>query len=131
MTPFFVIPAFICHSQLCLSFPTLSVIPNLIGNLGKMANYYVYILASKKNGTLYCGVTNDLIRRVYEHKNGLVDGFTKKYKIHSLVYYEICNSAEAAIEREKDIKRWYRKWKLELIEKENPLWEDLYERLVK
>ena len=95
-----------------------------------MKTYYVYILASKRNGTLYCGVTNDLIRRVYEHKNDLVDGFTKKYKVHKLVYYEECGSIESAIEREKDIKRWYRRWKLELIEGTNPLWDDLYEKLL-
>ena len=95
-----------------------------------MKTYYVYILASKKNGTLYCGVTNDLICRMYEHKNGLVNGFTKKYNVHSLVYYEACDNAQAAIEREKDIKRWYRKWKLELIEKANPSWDDLYEKLL-
>ena len=92
--------------------------------------YYIYILASKRNGTLYCGVTNDLLRRVYEHKNDLVDGFTKRYKVHSLVWYEECNSVESALEREKDIKRWYRRWKLDLIEKTNPLWDDLYENLV-
>ncbi len=95
-----------------------------------MKKYYVYILASQRNGTLYCGVTNDLIRRVYEHKNELVEGFTKRYKVYSLVYYEVFDSIELAIEREKDIKRWYRKWKLELIEELNPLWEDLYDKLI-
>ncbi|MDO8716021.1 MAG: GIY-YIG nuclease family protein [Dehalococcoidales bacterium] len=95
-----------------------------------MKTYYIYILASKRNGTLYCGVTNDLIRRVYEHKNDMVDGFTKRYNVHSLVWYEECNSVESALEREKDIKRWNRCWKLELIEKTNPSWDDLYEKLV-
>ena len=94
-----------------------------------MKSYYVYILASQRNGTPYIGITNDLIRRVYEHKNDLVDGFTKKYKVHSLVYYEQCDDVESAITREKRLKKWNRKWKLELIEKENPQWRDLYEDL--
>ena len=92
-------------------------------------NYYVYILASKQNGTLYAGMTNDLQRRIYEHKHGLVEGFTKKYNIHNLVYYEEANDVKVAIEREKQIKKWNRKWKLELIEKENPNWNDLYDSL--
>jgi len=96
-----------------------------------MKFYYVYIMASRKNGTLYIGVTNDLVRRVYEHKNGLVGGFTKKYKVHSLVYYEATENALSAITREKQIKKWYRKWKIELIEKENRDWRDLYEELLK
>jgi len=94
-----------------------------------MKTYYIYILASKKNGTLYTGVTGDLVRRVYEHKNDQTDGFTKKYGVHRLVYYETCNSIESALEREKRIKKWYRNWKIALIEKMNPLWEDLYEEL--
>ena len=94
-----------------------------------MKNFYVYILASKKNGTLYVGVTSGLAKRVYEHKNGLVDGFTKKYNVHNLVWYEVHDSAESAITREKQIKKWNRAWKLELIEKENPGWDDLYERI--
>ena len=85
-----------------------------------MKNYYVYILCNKRNGTLYTGVTSELIKRIYEHKNNLVDGFTKKYNIHRLVWYEIHESAEAAISGEKQIKKWDRKWKLELIEKNNP-----------
>ncbi len=92
-------------------------------------NYYVYILASKRNGTLYIGVTSDLKRRVYEHRNNLVDGFTKKYHVHILVYYEGTNNAESAIRREKQFKKWERKWKLELIEKNNPEWKDLYDEL--
>ena len=95
-----------------------------------MKSYYVYILASQRNGTLYIGITNDLIKRVYEHRNNLVDGFTKKYKVHSLVYYEQCGDIESAIIREKRLKKWNRKWKLELIEKENPQWRDLYEDLL-
>jgi putative endonuclease len=95
-----------------------------------MKSYYVYILASQRNGTLYVGITNDLIKRVYEHKNNLVDGFTKKYKVHSLVYYEQYNDIKLAIIREKRLKKWNRNWKLELIEKENPQWRDLYEGLL-
>ena len=91
-----------------------------------MKNYYIYILASKRNGTLYIGVTNDLIKRVYEHKNKLVEGFTKKYNIDMLVYYEVSENIESAIIREKQLKKWNRNWKLELIENFNPEWKDLY-----
>jgi putative endonuclease len=91
-----------------------------------MAEYYVYILASKRNGTLYIGVTNDLLKRVYDHKNNLIEGFTKKYSVHDLVYYEQHNEVGKAITREKQIKRWKRNWKIELIEKTNPNWKDLY-----
>ncbi len=91
-----------------------------------MRPYYVYILASKKNGTLYLGVTNDIAKRVYEHKNNLVDGFTKKYSVHCLVYFEVCEDVRVAIQREKNIKKWRRRWKIELIEKNNPDWRDLY-----
>jgi len=91
-----------------------------------MQQYYVYILASKKNGTLYIGVTNDLIRRVYEHKNSLVDGFTKKYRVQNLVYFETCEDICSAIQREKNIKKWKRQWKIDLIEKSNQDWRDLY-----
>ncbi|MBW8036553.1 MAG: GIY-YIG nuclease family protein [Planctomycetes bacterium] len=83
-------------------------------------------MASKKNGALYTGVTNDLKRRVYEHKNGLVDGFTKEYYIYKLVYHESFDHVDKAIYREKCIKKWRRQWKLNLIEKFNPDWEDLY-----
>ena len=92
--------------------------------------YFVYILASKRNGTLYIGVTNNLIKRIYEHKNNLVDGFTKKYRVHILVYYEQLNNIENAITREKQLKKWERNWKLSLIEKENPEWEDLYKKIM-
>jgi putative endonuclease len=95
-----------------------------------MKYYYVYILASKKYGVLYIGVTNDLIRRVYEHKNDLVKGFTQKYKVHHLVYYELHNDVREAITREKQMKKWRRKWKIELIEELNPGWKDLYDELV-
>ena len=87
--------------------------------------FYVYILASKRNGTLYIGVTNDLERRTYEHKNNLVRGFTSRYSVHMLVYYEIYADAYTAIAREKSLKHWRRLWKLELIEKHNPNWIDL------
>lgn len=90
----------------------------------------VYILASKRNGTLYVGVTSDLIKRVWEHKSNLVAGFTKKYRVHTLVWYEGHETMESAIAREKALKAWKREWKLELIEKENPAWEDLYEKLI-
>ncbi len=92
----------------------------------KMGQYFVYILASKKNGTLYIGVTNDLLKRGYQHKNNLVEGFTQKYDVHNLVYYEIFKNIHDAITREKNMKKWKRKWKMELIEKFNPNWEDLY-----
>jgi len=81
-----------------------------------MREYFVYILASKRNGTLYIGVTNDLIRRIYEHKAGIIEGFTKKYKIKILVYYEIHSDINEAIKREKALKKWKRDWKIELIE---------------
>ena len=90
---------------------------------------YVYILASKRNGTLYTGVTSDLVKRAWQHKEGLVDGFTKQYGVKTLVYFEVHESPEAAITREKQIKKWERAWKVRLIEKGNPEWEDLYERI--
>jgi len=92
--------------------------------------YYVYILASKRNGTLYIGVTNDLERRLYEHRNNLIDGFTRRYRVHHLVYFESVNNIHAALQREKQLKRWTRKWKMDLIEKENPEWYDLVENFV-
>lgn len=95
-----------------------------------MKQYYVYILASRQNGTLYIGVTSDLIRRTYEHKNNLIPGFTAKYSIHTLVYYESHRDIESAIRREKQMKKWNRKWKLNLIEAGNPDWNDLYEELL-
>ena len=84
-----------------------------------------YILASKKNGTLYIGVTSDLVKRVWQHKNELVDGFTSRYGVHTLVWYEVHDNMESAITREKRLKSWRRAWKVELIEKENPQWVDL------
>jgi len=91
--------------------------------------YFIYILASKRNGTLYLGITSNLLKRVYEHKNNLIEGFTKKYNVHNLVYYETYSDIYDAIAREKGIKKWKRHWKIELIEKSNPKWEDLYYRL--
>ncbi len=96
-----------------------------------MKKFYVYILCNKRNGTLYTGVTSDIVKRVYEHKNDLVEGFTKKYNVHHLVWYEIHESAESAIVREKQIKKWKRAWKLKIIEKENPQWIDLYKSICK
>ncbi|MDP2400287.1 MAG: GIY-YIG nuclease family protein [Burkholderiales bacterium] len=90
----------------------------------------VYLLASCKNGTLYVGVTSDIIKRIWEHKSNVVEGFTKKYGVHTLVWYEIHENMESAISREKTIKGWKRQWKLELIEKENPAWTDLYKSLI-
>lgn len=87
--------------------------------------YYVYILASKINGTLYTGVTSNLVQRIYQHKEGLIEGFTKKYKVHYLVYYEIHSNINEAIIREKRIKKWNRQWKINLIEQHNPKWLDL------
>jgi putative endonuclease len=88
-------------------------------------SYYVYILASARNGTLYIGVTNSLARRVWEHKEGMVRGFTKKYGVHTLVYYEIFEDVNAAIYRETRLKKYKRQWKLNLIEQRNPEWRDL------
>lgn len=88
--------------------------------------YCVYILASRRNGTLYTGVTSDLVRRTHAHREGLIPGFTKKYGVKLLVYFELHHDINAAILREKRIKRWHRKWKLELIEAQNPQWRDLW-----
>ena len=90
----------------------------------------VYLLASKLNGTLYIGVTSQLSQRIYQHKHNLVDGFTKKYHVHMLVWYEIHETMESAISREKELKKWRRKWKIELIEHMNPEWLDLYSAIV-
>ena len=90
----------------------------------------VYILASERNGTLYIGVTSDLVKRIWEHKSDFVDGFTKQYQVHTLVWYEMHGSMESAITREKQLKEWKRQWKIELIEKSNPYWNDLYPTIV-
>jgi putative endonuclease len=89
----------------------------------------VYILASRRNGTLYIGVTSDLVKRAYEHKQDLVEGFTKRYGVHELVYFEMHEDMVAAITREKQLKKWNRAWKIELIEQRNPEWRDLYAEL--
>jgi len=90
----------------------------------------VYILASKRNGTLYIGVTSDLVKRIWEHKNNVIEGFTKRYNIHRLVWYELHENMESAINREKQMKEWKRKWKVELIENSNPGWQDLYDKIL-
>ena len=90
----------------------------------------VYILASKRNGTLYIGVTSDLVKRVWQHRNDVVEGFTEKYGVHRLVFYELYTDMDEAIGREKRLKKWNRAWKIELIEKENPQWRDLWPELV-
>jgi putative endonuclease len=95
-----------------------------------MRNYFTYILASQRNGTLYVGVTNNLLKRVEEHRNKKASVFTRKYKVNKLVYYEECGDINAAIQREKQLKNWKRSWKLELIEDFNPEWEDLYFKLM-
>ena len=90
----------------------------------------VYILASKRNGTLYIGVTSNLVKRIWEHKNNIVEGFTKQYGVHQLVWYELHGTMDSAIVREKRLKDWKRAWKLKLIEDKNPEWQDLYETII-
>ncbi len=90
----------------------------------------VYILASKRNGTVYIGVTSDLVKRIWEHRNDMVEGFTKRYGVHQLVWYELHENMESAIQREKRLKGWKRAWKLQLIENNNPNWQDLYHTIV-
>jgi len=94
-----------------------------------MAEYYIYILASRPGGAIYVGVTNDLIRRVYDHKSGTVDGFTKRYDVNKLVYYEQYGDIRDALQREKNMKHWPRAWKTRLIAQQNPSWRDLYEEI--
>ena len=93
--------------------------------------YWVYILASGKHGTLYVGLTNDLVRRVYQHKNKTIKGFTSEYGVHLLVWYEGYDNPTAAIEREKELKKWRREWKVNLIEQDNPNWDDLYPEITR
>lgn len=93
-------------------------------------SYFVYILTNKRNGTLYTGVTNDLIRRVYEHKTNSIEGFSKKYSTHTLIYYEEFSDINTALGREKQLKKWKRLWKLKLIESLNPNWDDFYEKII-
>jgi putative endonuclease len=92
-------------------------------------SYYVYLLASQRNGTLYLGVTRDLVRRVYQHKTQATPGFTSRYGVQRLVWYEVYDDPTNAITREKGIKKWRRAWKLRLIEEANPTWRDLYEEI--
>lgn len=92
--------------------------------------YYIYIMSNKKNGTLYIGVTSDIIKRVWEHKNNVIQGFTSKYGLHNLVYYEVYDDIENAIKREKRLKLWLRQWKIDLIEGMNPDWNDLYDQIL-
>lgn len=92
--------------------------------------FYVYILASKRNGTLYIGVTSNLVQRIWQHKEGLVEGFTKKYNIKLLVYFEVHETVESAITREKQMKKWERAWKIKLIERNNPEWRDLTDMII-
>lgn len=96
-----------------------------------MKEYYIYILTNQRNGTLYIGVTSNLLKRIYEHKFKGVKGFTQRYNLHILVYYESTEDVITAIEREKELKHWKRKWKIELIERNNPFWEDLTEYISK
>ena len=95
-----------------------------------MKDHCVYILASQRNGTLYIGVTSDLVKRVYEHKTDAVEGFTRKYGVHTLVWYEQHPTMASAIEREKALKEWKRTWKLKLVETSNPEWRDLYREIL-
>jgi putative endonuclease len=111
----------LCHPATCSQDPESQI-------MGRY--YFVYILANKKRGTLYVGITNNLMKRVWEHKEKEIEGFTKKYKIDKLVYYEIFQDPETAIKREKRLKFYKRQWKINLIEKSNPDWKDLYSELV-
>jgi putative endonuclease len=90
-------------------------------------SYYVYIIASRKDGTIYIGVTNDIVRRIYQHRTKAVPGFTSKYNITKLVWFEVCDDPTSAIPREKELKKWKRAWKIQLIETQNSAWNDLYE----
>jgi putative endonuclease len=93
-------------------------------------NYFVYIMTNNMRGTLYIGITSDLVKRVYEHKTKVCEGFTKKYSLNKLVYYEIFKDPENAIKREKVLKKWNRIWKIKLIERHNKYWNDLYEEII-
>lgn len=96
-----------------------------------MKEAYVYILANKKYGTMYVGVTSNLVKRIYEHKNNIIEGFTQRYDVKKLVYFEATSSITDAILREKQLKKWNRAWKIRIIEEFNPTWEDLYNNIVK
>jgi len=92
-------------------------------------SFYVYILASKRNGTLYIGMTDDLVRRIWQHRDGILPGFTKRYGVKTLVWYELHESRDSAFARERQLKKWNRAWKLKLIEEQNPAWRDLWEEI--
>jgi putative endonuclease len=96
----------------------------------RMKKGFMYIMSNKQDGVLYIGVTSDIVKRVYEHKNNFVDGFTKLYNLKNLVYYEVYDDIEEAIKREKQLKNWHRDWKIELVNKQNPQWNDLYESIL-
>ena len=100
------------------------------GNHMKMKEFYIYILTNKKHGVLYAGITSDICKRIYSHRQGLVPGFSKKYGLRKLVYFEKHDTALSAIHREKCIKKWYRQWKINLIETHNPEWVDLYSTII-
>jgi putative endonuclease len=110
--------------------PECCNLASIKGTLMADRTYYVYILACRKNGTLYIGVTSDLARRVYEHKEKMIEGFTKKYGVDKLVYFEQTQDVQSALEWEKQLKKWNRQWKVELIEKSNPDWLDLYGKIL-
>ena len=95
-----------------------------------MKKGFIYMMTNKQYGVLYIGITSDIVKRVYEHKNSYVDGFTKQYNLNILVYYEVYDEIEEAIKREKQLKNWHREWKVELVNKQNPNWEDLYESIL-
>jgi putative endonuclease len=109
---------------------SLPLVPAKAGTQGPNMSFFVYMLASRRNGTLYVGMTDDLIRRTWEHKNGVVPGFTRKYEVKLLVWYEVHESRETAFQRERQIKKWKRVWKLEAIEQSNPGWRDLDDELM-
>lgn len=105
--------------------------PALRGHLVHMGkNYYVYIITNKKEGAFYIGMTSNLPKRIWEHKNKIVEGFSQKYNLNKLVYYEVFDTPEEAIKREKRLKKWDREWKLQAIEEFNPEWSDLYETII-
>ena len=127
--PLFVIPHLLSFPSVVVGNPSFLSQPQT-PTLPSIPYAYVYILASKKNGTLYIGVCRDLIKRVYEHKNDEVESFTEKYQVHDLVYFEPHDDIHAAIQREKQLKKWNREWKIRLIEESNAEWTDLYESLL-
>ena len=111
-----------CHAEF--------ISASIISKHKEIKSYFVYILASKRNGTLYIGVTGDLIKRIWQHKNNLIAGFTKQYSVHSLVYFEETLDVLSAIARETQLINWHREWKINLINERNPEWKDLYQNLV-